>query len=289
MRLPSCDQAAADSRARVLVSCLRPVPFASTTKSSPSLERVGDDTTSLRPLGDQRPSVPGVIRPGSLPSRPMLQIQERRQIAPRGMRLKLIRSWDGSHCASKSHIVELVSVRRPLPSAPTIWMSKSLIGVLPGEAPSKATSSRSGERRGRFAFWSFERRRCGSDPSGRIAQIDGNGSSLQYTITPSSDARALPVPSATIAQSARPPRRKRPPITRLLHRLQELRSLPAQRRRRLASLAPVALEAEVVVPERRRAVVVLDELRIRLLEVEASRGHERLLVHAVLDPLRPRS
>src|SRR6266487_5710990 len=57
--------------------------------------------------------------------------------------------------------------------------------------------------------------------------------------------------------------------------------------RRLPPLSPVALEPEVVVPEGCRLVVEVGELRVRLLEVVARRGHERLLVHPGLDALGP--
>jgi predicted nucleotidyltransferase len=57
--------------------------------------------------------------------------------------------------------------------------------------------------------------------------------------------------------------------------------------RRLAPLAPVALEAAVVVPVRRGRVVGVDELGVGLRDVVARCCDERLLVHAVLDASRP--
>jgi hypothetical protein len=93
-----------------------------------------------------------------------------------------------------SHCDELVSVLKPVPSARTSWMSKSVKTGFPGGAPSKATHFRSGESRGRFAFCALRRIRRGCEPSGRIDQIDGPGDSFQYTITPRTGEEGSVVP-----------------------------------------------------------------------------------------------
>jgi hypothetical protein len=58
-------------------------------------------------------------------------------------------------------------------------MSKSLSTAFPGGEPSKATHLRSGESRGRFAFWRFFNIRLPRELLGESAQMDGDGFSLQ--------------------------------------------------------------------------------------------------------------
>ena len=56
---------------------------------------------------------------------------------------------------------------------------------------------------------------------------------------------------------------------------------------RLASLAPVALDAAEVVPVRASALYSSTSVRIGLRDVVPGRGDECVLVHSVLDPLPP--
>lgn len=163
--------------ARRLVECWDPtsrrlpLPSADETRMSPRPTSVEDWKTISLPSGDQRACWPSAIRRTLVPSRRTVQMEDS------------------------------INVLRPVPSRGTIWMSKSLIGGLPGEAPSKATYLRSGERRGRFAFCLVRMIRRGFDPLALIAQIDGQGSSLQKTIVPGR-AGAADVPPARRAHAA---------------------------------------------------------------------------------------
>ncbi len=61
-------------------------------------------------------------------------------------------------------------------------MSKSLSGGFPGGAPSKAIHLPSGDSVGRFAFCDVWKILWRLEPSGRMAQSDGHGESVQKKI-----------------------------------------------------------------------------------------------------------